>query len=454
MQTHPAPTLHTDLARPVCDRLARGLMLLICLAPMLWSGCKKSPTGEPTGATETTPQVPETPSPPEPAPAPPLPLLTIPYKKIDTARLFNGVQVKTTFSAEFGGTATTERQDPSSYELDLQLRVRVPKPHQSVEELQKLNPELSRVLPDLELLLQGAKVSPLYEELYDRKVASLQTNLSHLDALLSRHNFFDIETILEVESPVTHRKALLLQSDMDVDTDGSDGDRVSTLDSISSTFQPFTSYRWPKRTQRPNPFLAVWEKRLKDTDKDLGLPNLAAPRLKELQELKINLKQQIVDLKKQSFLVGNIDPYVVLPLPMVARKEGQPAARIGDFCVIIRGNQLWPSIIGDAGPSYKMGEASLRLCREMNPRASSNARAESDLKITYLVFPGTAETPRSVPALEKWWLRCDALLGELGGYRGELTFLEDLTKPRSTPPPWDSSFIGPCPDFYGPPSPW
>ena len=140
MQTHPAPTLHTDLARPVCDRLARGLMLLICLAPMLWSGCKKSPTGEPTGATETTPQVPETPSPPEPAPAPPLPLLTIPYKKIDTARLFNGVQVKTTFSAEFGGTATTERQDPSSYELDLQLRVRVPKPHQSVEELQKLNP--------------------------------------------------------------------------------------------------------------------------------------------------------------------------------------------------------------------------------------------------------------------------------------------------------------------------
>ena len=454
MSSRLAKCPHPSLAARVCAKLLRGVILLFCLSPLLWSGCKKSDNFEPTGATQPTPEAPETPSPPEPTPAAPLPLLTIPYKKLDTARLFNGIQVKTTFSAEFGGTATTERQDPSSYELDVQLRVRVPKPHQSVAELQKLNPELSRVLPDLELLLQSAKVSPLYEELYDRKVASLQTNLTRLDALLSRHNFFDIETILEVESPVTHRKALLLQSDMDVDTDGSDGDRVSTLDPISSTFQPFTSYRWPKRTQKPNPFLAVWEKRLKDTDKDLGTPNLTPIRLKELQELKGNLKQQIIDLKKQSFLVGNIDPYVVLPLPMVARKDGQPAARIGDFCVIIHGNKLWPCIIGDAGPSYKMGEASLRLCREMNSRASSNARAESDLKVTYLVFPGTAEAPRAVPSLEKWWLRCDALLGELGGYRGELTFLDDLTKPKSTPPPWEPTFIGPCPDFYGPPSPW
>ena len=451
MQSRLSSSLYSNAHLRGGGLLLRRGMLCLCFSGLLWSGCKKKEPVAPIAPTETI--VPETPSPPEPPPPTPLPPLTIPYKKLDTARLFNGIQVKTSFSAEFGKTATTERQDPASYELDLQLRVKVPKPHQSLEELQKLNSELNRVLPDLETLLKTSKVSPLYEELYDRKVASLQTNLTRLDALLSRHNFFDIETILELESPLTHRKALLLQSDMDVDTDGSDGDRVSTLDSTSSTFQPFTSYRWAKRTTKQNPFLSVWEKKLKDAEKDSTAPNLSPVRVKELQDLKTNLKQQIVDLKKQSFLVGNLDPYVVLPLPLVARKEGQPAARIGDFCVIIHGNQLWPSIIGDAGPSYKMGEASLRLCREINARSSSNARAESDLKVTYLVFPGTAETPRAVPSLEKWWLRCDALLGEIGGYSGELVFLEDFTKPKFTPPPWDPNFIGPVPDFYGPPLP-
>lgn len=373
---------------------------------------------------------------------------------MDTGKMFSGIQLKTTFSAEVGTTATTDRQDPASYELDLQLRVRVPKPHQSVEELEKLNPSLSRLLPDLGKLVANAKIAPIYEEIYQRKVASLQNSLTHLDALLSRHNFFDIETVLELESPLTGRKALLIQSDMDVDTDGSDGDRVATLEGVSTTFQPFTSYRWTKVTQKPNPFLAGWEKRLKDTEKDLTSPNLTPTRQKDLQDAKTNLKQQIADLKKFSYLVGSVDPFVVLPLPMVSRKEGQPAAKIGDYCVVIHGDKLIPAIVGDAGPSVKSGEASLRICKEINQRANLAARAESDLKVTYLVFPGTAESPRKAPSLVQWWLKCDALLGELGGYRGELLFLEDFTKSKMAPSPWDPNFIGPQLEFYGPPSPW
>jgi hypothetical protein len=373
---------------------------------------------------------------------------------METGRLFSGIQVKTTFTADFGGTATSERQDPSSYELDLQLRVRIPKAHQSLEELQKLNPDLARTFPDLELLLVRASISPLYEELYQRKVASVQTNLTRLDTLLSRHNFFDIETILELESPITGRKALLIQSDMDVDTDGSDGDRLAAMDGVSATFQPFTSYRWPKVTQKNNPFLPSWEKRLKDTEKELTSPNLVPAKQKELQEQKTTLKAQIADLKRHSFLVGSLDPFVVLPLPMVSRKEGQPAARIGDYCVVVHGNRLFPAIIGDAGPSTKSGEASLRLCRELNGRSGSAARPESDLKVTYLVFPGTADSPRTAPSLVQWWIKCDALLGQLGSYRGELVFWEDLTKPPAAPPPWDARFIGPVPEFYGPPTPW
>jgi hypothetical protein len=433
------------LARPVS---CAALLTALCIV----AGCRKPaapPDATPPSGPPTAEQLPE--STPQPAPAPPL--LTIPFKKLDVAKLFNGINVKTSFTADFGGSASAERNDAASYELDLQLRVRVPRPHQSMGELLQLNPELGTVLPDLPLLLETGKVSPLYEEFYQRKVANIQTNLARLDAILSRHNFFDIETILELESPLTQRRVLLIQSDMDVDTDGSDGDRVPTMEGVSGTFQPFTSYRWPKLTSKPNPFLAVWEKRLKETEKELGNPNVAPARQKELQETRSNLKNEILQLKKSSFLVGSVDPFVVLPLPAVSRKDGQPAARIGDYCVVIHGGRLFPAVVGDAGPSLKSGEGSLRLCREISARANLANRAESDLKVTYLVFPNTAEPNRAAPALEKWWIQCDLLLGEIGGYRGELTFWQDLTKPAPAPPPWDPNFIGPSPEFYGPPAP-
>jgi hypothetical protein len=265
---------------------------------------------------------------------------------MDTAKMYSGIQLKTTFTAEVGTTASTERQDPSSYELDLQLRVRVPKAHQSVPELQKLNPQLGKILPDLEKLVATSKVAPLYEELYQRKVGSLQGSLTRLDTLLSRHNFFDIETILELESPLTGRKALLIQSDMDVDTDGSDGDRVASLEGVSSTFQPFTSYRWQKTSAKANPFLNSWEKKLKDAEKEATSNNITPVRLKELQDLKAELKQQIADLKKYSYLVGTVDPFVVLPLsnvnPLITVSTVVPVTLLGapPLCI----NNWYPGI--------------------------------------------------------------------------------------------------------------
>jgi hypothetical protein len=74
--------------------------------------------------------------------------------------------------------------------------------------------------------------------------------------ILDRHNFYDTETILELTHPATQRRTLLIQSEMDVVADGSDGDRMPTLDEyiyISDYYQPFTSYAWPKATKTPNP---------------------------------------------------------------------------------------------------------------------------------------------------------------------------------------------------------
>jgi hypothetical protein len=419
------------------------LRVVAFLASIGLLGCREKPA---------PPTEPPPPPPVQQPPAPP-PLPVIPYKKLDTAKLFSGISLKTSFEAEVGTSASVERQDPSSYELDLRLRVRVPKPHSDLDALLNLNPDLAVMLPKLGTLMATATVSPLFQEFYQRKVANLQSNLSKLESLLSRHNFFDIETILELQDPDTGRKAILVQSDMDVDTDGSDGDRLSTTDGVSSTFQPFTSYRWPKKTRNANPFLSAWEKKLKDCEKETSAPKLTPARLKELKDQQVELKNEINDLKKSSFLIGSMDPFVVLPLPMVSRKDGPSAAKIGDYCVVIHQKRMFPAIVGDAGPSYKSGEASLRICREISEKAGSNNRAESDLRVTYIVFPGTADSPREAPNLMRWWIRCNELLREIGGYLGELFFfpLPDHLKPA--PLPGDPNFIGPPIQLYGPPLP-
>ncbi|MEY5011875.1 MAG: hypothetical protein RLZZ253_3014, partial [Verrucomicrobiota bacterium] len=85
-------------------------------------------------------------------------------------------------------------------------------------------------------------------------------------------------------------------------------------------------------------------------------------------------------------------------------------------------------------PSYKSGEGSLRLCQQINPKANTNNRAVSDLKVSYLVFPGSGEKPWRAPDLGRWRDRCAGLLTEMGGHRGELYVWENLIKPPPPPP--------------------
>jgi hypothetical protein len=79
-----------------------------------------------------------------------------------------------------------------------------------------------------------------------------------------------------------------------------------------------------------------------------------------------------------------------------------------------------------------VGEASLRLGKEINPKTSGEMRATNDLKVTYLIFPGTAEK-FDVPDLTKWRAQCEKYLNEMGGYNGELFTWVDLTKPKTPP---------------------
>jgi hypothetical protein len=88
---------------------------------------------------------------------------------------------------------------------------------------------------------------------------------------------------------------------------------------------------------------------------------------------------------------------------------------VGDYAVVIHEGKIYPAIVGDGGPSFKAGEASLRLARAINPSANPYRRPVSDLKVTYLVFPNSRDAQRSAPNYPQWKQRCEQLLSEIGG---------------------------------------
>ncbi|CAN5431234.1 hypothetical protein BH18VER1_BH18VER1_08050 [soil metagenome] len=368
--------------------------------------------------------------------------------KLDTAKLFSGITVRSTLDTPPGGAASDERVDPESYILELKLRARMPEPNKSIEELAKVNPELPRVLPGLASMLTAESVSPFFAQLYETKIKGLRKNLTRLDQLLSRHNFYDCQTILKLKHAETQRKAVLIQSEMDVDADGSDSDRLPAASGISSTFQPYTSYRWAKQSTRPNPYLGTLEAKIKTYEAEAALKTTTAARKAELKGAISHNRDGIDQLKRFSFLIGETDPFIVIPGGFT-KIEG---AKIGDYAVVIYGDAIYPAIVGDVGPTDKAGEASWRIAKEISGAANPMNRPVSDLKVTYLIFPGTADTPWGPPDLEKLHARCEALVNEIGGAGVPLHKWENIIPPLPTPTPTPTPTPSPSPSVSPTPS--
>ena len=373
---------------------------------------------------------------PTPTPTRP-PLIT---GKLDTAKLFNGITLHSTVETIPGSDATTERAEADSYVLDLKLQARVPSPNKTIEELAKVNPQLPTLLPGLATMLSAEPVSPLYAQLYDTKVKMLRDNLARLDSLLSRHNFFDCQTVLQLQHPQTHRKALLLQADMDVDADGSDSDRMPTSTGTPANFKPSTSYRWPKKTSEPNPYLAATEDRLKHAEAEFALSTTSPAHKRDLRNVIAQLRAEIGTLQKYSFLIGATDPFIVVPGTFLHATD---PVKLGDYALVIFDNAIYPALVGDVGPNDKAGEASLRIAKEINTLSTPYNRPVSDLKVTYLIFPGTAEKPFGAPDLEKLQARCETLVKEIGGASVPLHHWENIIPPSPTPSPVSSPTVSP-----------
>ncbi len=418
---------------------------LACLVACRPDGSRVEGPGEP----EATP----TPTPSPAAQKTPQPLY-VPRANMETARLFNGVHVRATVVSEPGGTATSERNTLSSYELELTLRVKIPQAHQNLAALTQINEKLPEALPWLANLLPSAVVDPAYEELYRRKMALTERRLVRLDQLMTRHDFFDCETILRLRNPETNRTALLLQADMDVDTDGSDGDRIPNPDGKDPYFQPMTSYKWPKQTSHPNPFLAASEAKLKARQEELAKARgLGEARMQALRDAVGAARYEVTQLKQFSFLISETDPYIVVPGFMLRGSDTEYTPKIGDYCAVIYDDVIYPAILGDAGPVTKVGEASLRLAKTINSKATAYSRPVSHLKVTYLIFPGSADPKPGPPDLDKWREKVETLLNEMGGYGGRLYAWETIAKPVPTPTPTPSPTPTPTPEASPQPEP-
>lgn len=350
---------------------------------------------------------------------PPLPSGYVAWKKVDVGELWSEIPVETEVVTSQGETAFKERERDESYRLEMTLHLTVPKPNESVEELAAINPELPAMLPDFGKLVGNAEVSPFFHKLYELKTEYVQQRITRIDQILSRHNLYDLETALHAEHPDSGRKVLIVQGEMDVVSDGSDGDRWPELDdyiTMSQYYQPFTSYGWTKRTSTPNPLLARWEENLAKYEEEFKIKGLSIERNRYLRSQIETLGPEIEDMKARSYLIAEADPFFVLPLSFLGYRDETPfAPSIGDYGVIVHEGKLYPAIAGDAGPSWKFGEASLRIAKEISEKASPYNRPVSDLTVTYLIFPGSADETRGPPDLEKWHARCSELMEEIGG---------------------------------------
>jgi hypothetical protein len=225
---------------------------------------------------------------------------------------------------------------------------------------------------------------------------------------------------------------------MDVVADGSDGDRMPTMSADiynSDYYQPFTSYEWAKRSQTPNPLLSRHQARYNSLSAEFKQKGLSKDKNAALKAEMQEVDARIRALKSRSSLIAEKDPFIVISLLFKDYPRVLPhAPAIGDYAAVIHGNQILPAICGDYGPTMKMGEASLMVARKVSEKATPYIRPESDLKVTYLIFPGTAEKPFGPPDLDKWHAKVQEYLDQCGGI-GSGYALHKWENPFPPPPP-------------------
>lgn len=301
---------------------------------------------------------------------------------------------------------------------------------------------------------QPAKLSPFWDVLYNTKEKDFLANLRvKRDGFYPWTIIYDCDTVMEIGDPKAPdgQRILLFQSDMDIDADGSDGERLSSPSDYGKDdqFQPEASYRWREAPRVENPFIQKWA-----TRRDQAWDNAARleAHLKVWDSIKPKYGHQIDEdiLKVQKQLtkekaeanyaagrvrditldrhyVGELDPFIVVPHEWteVTYKDSPFAPSVGDYALVFYGKKVYPCLFADQGPIMKIGEASFALARQIredNPRLMERQITASfspiyDLGVTYMIIPGTAKPKSSwgLPDYERWNRECAEIIKNLGG---------------------------------------
>lgn len=342
--------------------------------------------------------------------------------------LGNGARAQTAGKIETIETQTAPALRAAKKGFVESITIHRPPAVTTLVELETLNPQLPKLWPDLKRMLGAAEVSPRYADLYRRKLAQLKNG-----AVLTDHNYLDCATVLQLRHPNSGRRCLLLQADMDVVTDGSDPDRAPDLTNYdaarsSDWYLPQTAYTWAGTPKTPNPFLAYYpaamarldhyrelfaEEARSDKGRIWRLLIAAVDTQKARLQTAGGSESTRRGLQNSRSLIGSEDPFVVLPMNWFSGPSSPWKPQMGDYAAVIHEGTIFPAIVGEAGPTFKVGEASLRLAQAINPQASGRQRAVSDLGVTYVIFPQTAD-PRSAPDLSRWETKVRGFLGEIG----------------------------------------
>ncbi len=343
------------------------------------------------------------------------------HKPSDILKLANGATLRTSVipHVEEKKSALSTAANPEAYRLNLTLNVQIPAPATTMEDLSLATPELPMALPSLREMLSSYSLPEkkgstfFYDTLFENKIRVLERQLTSLTQLSSRESLYDCQTILTLTNQLTQTPLLLIQAIMNVNADGSDGDRNIPLEKLSSTYQPQTNYRWNKTSLHPNPNIAQLKEELSKIQESIDKEkNTLEEEGKKAQQV-LFLQRTVEELEHWSFLIGSADPFIVLPKFMLDKKEG--GASLGDYAIVFYNGTLYPAIVGDLGPSSKIGEASLRICRAIDSRSSATHRPLSSPHVTYLVFPGSADFPFQAPNYKHWSQRCHELWEKIGG---------------------------------------
>ena len=232
---------------------------------------------------------------------------------------------------------------------------------------------------------------------------------------------------------------------MDVDADGSDADRLPEIDGDSANFKPFTSYRWKKRTPRPSPFLAPSEEKLARYEAEFAQKGLTMERNRDLR-IGIQRVKAEVDSLKRLQLSHRGDRSLHRASRDLRSSKGRRESRG------LRDRGVWqqnciPRSWATSGQATRWAKRLFGSRKRSIRLATPNNRPVSDLKVTYLIFPGTAETPFQPPDLEKIRARCEKLVQELGASTSVPLYrwANLIPTPTPTPSPTPTASLNPTP---------